>query len=69
MYAFYGERAAVGIARKHIGWYTRGLPDSGPFLQRVFPIPTAAEQRAAVDQFLAGRENSCRSHSRSGEWE
>jgi tRNA-dihydrouridine synthase B len=61
MYAFYGERAAVGIARKHIGWYTRGLPDSGPFLHRVFHIPTAAEQRAAVDQFLAGRENSSRS--------
>jgi tRNA-dihydrouridine synthase B len=67
MYAFYGERAGVGIARKHIGWYTRGLPDSAPFLHRVFQIPTVAEQRAAVDQFLAERENPSPSHSWSSE--
>jgi tRNA-dihydrouridine synthase B len=56
IYAFYGERAGVGIARKHIGWYTKGLLDSAAFHQRVLHIPTAAEQRAAVDQFLAERE-------------
>jgi tRNA-dihydrouridine synthase B len=67
MYAFYGERTGVGIARKHIGWYTKGLLDSAAFLQRVLQIPTAAEQRAAVDQFLAERESSSRSHSRSSE--
>ena len=27
LYAFYGERRGVSIARKHIGWYTKGLPD------------------------------------------
>ena len=69
IYAFYGERTGVGIARKHIGWYTKGLPDSAAFLHRVFHIPTAAEQCAAVDQFLAEREESSPSHSRSGEWE
>ena len=25
-YAFYGEFTGVRTARKHIGWYTRGLP-------------------------------------------
>jgi len=67
MYAFYGERTGVGIARKHIGWYTKGLPDSAAFLHRVFQIPTVAEQRAAADKFLAERESSSRSHARSSE--
>jgi len=60
MYAFYGELTGVGIARKHIRWYTKGLPDSTAFLHRVFQIPTVAEQRAAVDQFLAECENLSR---------
>ena len=67
MYEFYGERTGVGIARKHIGWYTKSLFGSAPFLQRVLQLPTAAEQRTAVDQFLAARESSCLSDSRSGE--
>jgi tRNA-dihydrouridine synthase B len=53
LYRFYGERTGVGIARKHIGWYTKGLADSAAFRHRVFQIPTADEQRAAVDRFLA----------------
>jgi tRNA-dihydrouridine synthase B len=55
LYRFYGERTGVGIARKHIGWYTKGLADSAAFRQRVFQIPTANEQRAAVDRFLSER--------------
>jgi tRNA-dihydrouridine synthase B len=67
MYAFYGEQGGVGIARKHIRWYTKGLPESAAFLLQVFQIPTVVEQRAAVEQFLAERESSSRSHSRSCE--
>jgi tRNA-dihydrouridine synthase B len=52
LYTFYGERTGVSLARKHIGWYTRGLPDSAAFRHRVFQIPTVAEQRAAVDRFF-----------------
>jgi tRNA-dihydrouridine synthase B len=52
LYAFYGERTGVSMARKHIGWYTKGLPDSAAFRHRVFQIPTVAEQRAAVDRFF-----------------
>ena len=54
IYAFYGERIGVGMARKHIGWYTRGLLDSAAFLGEALRLPTAVEQRAAVDRFLAG---------------
>ena len=62
LYAFYGERTGVSLARKHIGWYTRGLPDSAAFRHRVFQIPTVAEQRAAVDRFfdtLTQTETQC----------
>jgi tRNA-dihydrouridine synthase B len=52
LYTFYGERTGVSMARKHIGWYTKGLPDSAAFRHRVFLIPTVAEQRAAVDRFF-----------------
>jgi tRNA-dihydrouridine synthase B len=53
LYAFYGERTGVSMARKHIGWYTKGLPDSAVFRHRVFQIPTAEEQRVAVDRFFS----------------
>jgi len=52
LYGFYGERTGVSMARKHIGWYTTGLPDSAAFRHRVFQIPTVAEQRAAVERFF-----------------
>ncbi len=52
LYAFYGERTGVSMARKHIGWYTKGLPDSAAFRHWVFQIPTVGEQRAAVDRFF-----------------
>ena len=53
LYRFYGERTGVGISRKHIGWYTKGLPNSAVFRHRVFQIPTAEAQRAAVAQFFS----------------
>jgi tRNA-dihydrouridine synthase B len=58
LYAFYGERTGVTMARKHIGWYTKGFSDSAPFRHHVFQIPTAVEQRAAVDRFFAEREGA-----------
>jgi tRNA-dihydrouridine synthase B len=58
LYRFYGEDVGARIARKHVGWYTKGLADSAAFRHRVFQIPTASEQRAAVDAFLAACETS-----------
>jgi tRNA-dihydrouridine synthase B len=62
LYAFYGERTGVSMARKHVGWYTRGFADSAAFRHRVFQIPTAAEQRAAVDRFFLDLRVRDRSH-------
>ncbi len=35
MIEYYGARTGVGIARKHLGWYTKGLPASAEFRNRV----------------------------------
>jgi tRNA-dihydrouridine synthase B len=35
MLALYGTHTGVNLARKHIGWYTRGLPGSAELRNRV----------------------------------
>ncbi|MGH8780639.1 tRNA dihydrouridine synthase DusB [Paraburkholderia sp.] len=51
-YAFYGEFTGVRTARKHIGWYTRGLSGAGVFRQRMNTLDTTREQLLAVNQFF-----------------
>jgi tRNA-dihydrouridine synthase B len=53
MMEHYGEQAGVPIARKHIGWYTRGLHGSAEFRNRVNLLGTAAEVLDAVERFYA----------------
>ena len=35
MQALYGRQTGVNLARKHLGWYTKGLPGSAEFRNRV----------------------------------
>jgi tRNA-dihydrouridine synthase B len=35
MLTLYGQQTGVNLARKHIGWYTKGLPGSAEFRNRV----------------------------------
>lgn len=42
MLGHYGEQVGVNMARKHIGWYTRGLPGSAEFRNAVNQIGDAA---------------------------
>jgi tRNA-dihydrouridine synthase B len=35
MLSLYGRQTGVNLARKHIGWYTKGLPGSAEFRNRV----------------------------------
>ena len=51
-YAFYGEFTGVRTARKHIGWYTRGLCGANTFRHRMNTLDTTREQLAAVNQFF-----------------
>jgi tRNA-dihydrouridine synthase B len=56
LYALYGEIAGVRIARKHIGWYTRGLPGAEQFRRYANTIETAPAQLAAVGGFYDALE-------------
>ena len=54
LYALYGEELGVRIARKHIGWYVRGLPGGEAFRREAVLIVSAAAQLAAVGRFYDG---------------
>ena len=51
-YAFYGEYTGVRTARKHIGWYTRGLSGANAFRHRMNTLDTSREQLVAVNAFF-----------------
>jgi tRNA-dihydrouridine synthase B len=51
IYSLYGEELGVRIARKHIGWYTRGLPGGEAFRREAVQILSAPAQLAAVARF------------------
>ena len=52
-YAFYGESVGVRTARKHIGWYTRFLPDGEVLRQQANKAETCEKQLNDVDCFFA----------------
>jgi tRNA-dihydrouridine synthase B len=52
LYSFYGEETGAKIARKHIGWYTKGLAGSASFRHRLNQLETTKEQVAAIDEFF-----------------
>jgi tRNA-dihydrouridine synthase B len=54
LYALYGEELGVRIARKHIGWYTRGLPGGEAFRREAVLMLSAPAQLAAVGRFYDG---------------
>jgi len=49
----YGARAGVKIARKHIGWYSKGLPNSAEFRQEVFQLDEPAAVQDRIRAFYA----------------
>ena len=51
MLAHYGEDVGVKIARKHLGWYTKGLPGSAEFRNRVNFISDAAQVLGELERF------------------
>ena len=51
-YAFYGEDTGVRIARKHLGWYARGLSGGVAFRDEFNRLDTPAAQIAAVSRFF-----------------
>jgi tRNA-dihydrouridine synthase B len=53
MLELYGENVGVKVARKHIGWYTKGLEGSAEFRNSVNRLDDPAEVLARIDQFYA----------------
>ena len=53
MLMHYGKETGVKMARKHVGWYTKGLPGSAEFRNRVNFIDDSATVLAALAEFYA----------------
>lgn len=53
MLDLYGREHGVGIARKHLGWYTKGLFGSAEFRNKVNIVSDAALVKAMVADFYA----------------
>ncbi len=57
MLAHYGREHGARIARKHLGWYSKGLPGAAEFRERVNHEPDPGRIPAAIDAlFGAGLE-------------
>jgi tRNA-dihydrouridine synthase B len=53
MLAHYGSDTGVKLARKHLGWYTKGLPGSAEFRNRVNFVDDPAEVVRMLGAFYA----------------
>ena len=51
MLDLYGKEVGVNMARKHIGWYTKGLPGSADFRNKVNQEPDAATALGMLREF------------------
>lgn len=49
----YGNETGVRMARKHLAWYTRGLPGSAAFRNQINFIDNAAEVVRQLNEFYA----------------
>jgi len=52
LYEFYGEHTGLLVARKHIAWYSKGLPGGTGVRQAVNQAATTAEQLQRVLLFM-----------------
>ncbi len=52
LYEFYGETLGVRVARKHIGWYSKGLPGGAVFRNTINQVEGAAAQIGLIDEFF-----------------
>ncbi|HSH26988.1 MAG TPA: tRNA dihydrouridine synthase DusB [Wenzhouxiangella sp.] len=52
LYAFYGERRGVRIARKHLGWYAKDRPENAGFRRIVNRAECARDQLALTRDYF-----------------
>jgi len=53
MLAHYGREAGARVARKHLGWYSKGLPQSAEFRAAVMREADPARVEAMIGEFFA----------------
>ena len=53
MLEHYGELVGVNMARKHIGWYTKGIPGSADFRNKVNQIGDARTVLSELERFYS----------------
>jgi tRNA-dihydrouridine synthase B len=52
-YDFYGEAIGLKTARKHLGWYVKGLPGAAAFRTRFNALESTDLQLRVADEFFA----------------
>jgi len=52
LHRFYGEERGVRVARKHLSWYSRHLPDGHEYRRQVMRVESAREQLLLTERFL-----------------
>lgn len=57
LYAFYGEQTGVRVARKHIGWYSKGQRGGALFRDRINRVETSREQLTMIREFFDQQNN------------
>ncbi len=50
LHRFYGDKVGLRIARKHVGWYLKNLPNENNFRRQFNKIKRAAQQRVLIKQ-------------------
>lgn len=60
LYDFYGDHTGPRVARKHVAWYTKGLPNGASFRRMINQETSAPAQLRMLNEFfdrLAARED------------
>jgi tRNA-dihydrouridine synthase B len=58
LHRFYGEERGVRVARKHLSWYSRHLPDGDDYRRQVVRVESAREQRLLTERFLGSADRA-----------
>ena len=53
MLSYYGTEAAIPIARKHIAWYSKNLPNAVEFRTRIFQEKEPQSIISQINAFYA----------------
>ena len=52
LYSLYGNQAGARVARKHVGWYARSLPDGDTLRRQINQLDDPVAQLSAVRGFF-----------------